>query len=198
MNPFAFLLPLVSVLVGLAVTDVAKSLHVLLRARRRVRWDALPLVAAFVAVLTTFNLWWRLFGSADPAPYLTLGGFLPLAAQLLVLYLLNAAALPDEVPPDGLDLRAFYEANAPYFWTLFGVHVVILVGVRTVQFASAGPTADGAGFAGLLLTNLAALASFVVLATVRRRWVHVATVAVLVVLAFTGWSGLTLPAPSPP
>ena len=41
-------------------------------------------------------------------------------------------------------------------------------------------------------------ASRVVLATVRRRWVHVATVAVLVVLAFTGWPGLTLSAPSPP
>ena len=194
MNPFAFLLPLVSVLVGLAVTDVAKSLHLLLRARRRVRWDGLPLAASLVAVLTTFNLWWRLFSAGDPGPYLTLGGFLPLAAQLLVLFLLNAAALPDEVPANGLDLRAFYEDNAPAFWTLFAVHVGILIATRAAGLAPGGPASGG----WLLLTNLAALALFVVLATVRRRWLHVSAVAALLVLELAGWSGLTLSPPLSP
>lgn len=184
MNPFAFLLPLVSVFVGLAVTDVAKSLHVLLRARRRVQWDALPLAAAFLAVLTTYNLWWRLVGTADPAVLLTLGGFLLLAAQMLVLYLLNAAALPDDVPAEGLDLRAFYDANGPYFWTLFAVHVAVLMATRAALFPAPG--------AAVVVQNVAALALFAGLAVVRRRSVHAAALAVLCVLAVVGWAGLSL------
>ena len=186
MHPFTFLLPLVSVLVGLAVTDVARSLHVLLRARRRVRWDALPLAAAFLAVLTTYNLWWHIAGSGDLAPYLTLGGFLPLAAQLVVLFLLCASALPDAVPEAGLDLRTFYDDTARTFWALFSLHVVLLLARRL---------ADGtAGTAALAALNLSSLALFVVLIVVRRRWVHVVAVTVLVVLALADWSGLSLSA----
>ena len=196
MHPYTFLLPLVSVLVGLAVTDVAKSLHLLLRARHRVRWDPLPLAASFVAVLTTFNLWWRLASSGDPTPYLTLGGFLPLAAQLLVLFLLNAAALPDAVPEDGLDLRAFYESNARVFWALFALHVVLLMATRAVRLW-AGIGTEG-GSMDVFVFNALALATFVVLAVVRRRWVHAVAVPILVVLALTGWSGLSLVSPPLP
>lgn len=188
MTPYAFLLPLVSVLVGLAVTDVARSVHVLLRARSRVQWDALPLAAAFLAVLTTYNLWWRVAGSGDLGPYLTLGGFLPLAAQLLVLFLLCASALPDAVPDAGLDLRAFYEGNARTFWTLFAVHVAILIAVRLVGFAGD----DGVSVAKLTALNLASLALFVVLIVVRQRWVHVAATTALVALALAGWASLSL------
>lgn len=196
MHPYTFLLPLVSVLVGLAVTDVAKSLHVLVRARRRVRWDPLPLAASFVAVLTTFNLWWRFASSGDPTPYLTLGGFLPLAAQLLVLFLLNAAALPDEVPADGLDLRAFYESNARVFWTLFAVHVVLLMATRAVRLWMGIGTEDVSMEVHVL--NALTLVVFVVLAVVRRRWVHAVAVPLLAVLALTGWSGLSLASPPSP
>ena len=57
MSPFEYLLPLISVLVGLAVADLATSLHWLLQARRRVQWDWLPLLAAILAVLAVLDLW---------------------------------------------------------------------------------------------------------------------------------------------
>ncbi len=196
MHPYAFLLPLVSVLVGLAVTDVAKSLHLLLRARERVRWDALPLAAAFLAVLTTYNLWWRIAGSGDLEAYLTLGGFLPLAAQLVVLFLLCASALPDAVPDGGLDLRAFYDGNAPTFWTLFALHVLILLASR---LAHVGVGASAGGSVALLSAlNLSSLVLFTVLVFVRRRWVHAAAVTALVGLAVVGWAGLSLTTPALP
>lgn len=187
MNPFAFLVPLVSVLVGLAVTDVAKSLHVLLRARRRVRWDALPLAAALVAVLSAYNLWWRLFGQGEAAPGLTFGGFLPLAVQLLVLYLLSAAALPDAVPDDGLDLRDFYDANGPYFWTMFAVYVAVLLGQRLARLGD-----GGAPETALLVANGVTLVAFAVLAAVRSRCVHAVALTVLLGLIFASWRGLSL------
>ena len=191
MHPFSFLLPLVSVFVGLAVTDVAKSLHTLLRARQRVRWDALPLASAFIAVLTTYNLWWRLLGTADPTPFLTLGGFLPLAAQLLVLYLLCAAVLPDAVPDDGVpddgvDLRTFYDGNGPYVWTLFALHIVLLIATRSFLF----PT-EPVG-AGRVAANVVALVLVVGLAVVRTRRVHAVALALLCSLALLDWAGLSL------
>ena len=186
MHQFSLLLPLVSVFVGLAVTDVAKSLHMLLRARRRVRWDALPLAAAFIAVLTTYNLWWRLAGAADPAPFLTLGGFLLLAAQLLVLYLLCAAVLPDDVPPAGLDLRTFYDDNGPYVWTLFALHITLLVATRGFLFPSAGVDA------GRVVLNVVALGLVVGLAVVRTRRVHALALALMCGLALVDWAGLSL------
>ena len=194
MNPYTFLVPLVSVFVGLAVTDVAKSLHVLLRARARVRWDWLPLAAAFAPVLSAWGLWWRLFSSADATAFLTLGGFLPLAAELVVLYLLNAASLPDEVPASGLDLRDFYHANARYFWTLYAVFVAAVVVQRAVGLATGGlpEGVTQAEAAWTLADNLGQFLLFIGLATVRRRWVHAVAVVVLLALILAGWSGMSL------
>ena len=186
MHPFSLILPLVSVFVGLAVTDVAKSLHALLRARRRVRWDALPLMSSFIAVLTTYNLWWRLLGTADPAPFLTLGGFLPLAAQLLVLYLLCAAVLPDAVPDDGLDLRTFYDGNGPYVWTLFALHIALLIVTRGFLFPTESVEA------ARVVANGIALAVAIGLAVVRKRRVHGVALAVMCSLALVDWAGLSL------
>ena len=42
---FEFALGLFSVLIGLAIADVAASFHRLMRARPRVRWDPLTLLA---------------------------------------------------------------------------------------------------------------------------------------------------------
>ncbi len=188
MNPYTYLVPLVSVLVGLAVTDVAKSLHVLLGARRRVRWDALPLASALLAVLVAYNLWWRLFGAGEAAGHLTLGGFLPLALQLVLLYLVCAAALPDAVPDDGLDLRAFYDANGRTLWTLFALYVAVLVATRLVRLA----LGDGGPGGWTLAANVASLATFVVLAVVRRRSVHAVALALLLGLAVVDWGDFSL------
>ena len=188
MTAFEYILPLVSVLVGLALADLAVSLHRLLRARRRVRWDGLPLAAALLAALTVLNLWWGLFSSQELAFYQTLGGFLPLAAMLVVLFLLNAAALPDAVPDEGLDLRAFYDANGPYFWslyaTLIAIVVVHLVAARLAEGLSVGPRD--------YVNNLFLLGLFVVLARVRHRALHAVAVAVLLVLFLSEWTRMSL------
>lgn len=187
MTPFEYVLPLVSVIVGLAVADLAVSLHRLLRAGRRVRWDALPLGAALLAMLVVLELWWVLFRSQGDPSFVTLVGFLPLVAQLVLLFLLNAAALPDEVPEDGLDLRAFYDRNGPYFWGLYAAYVGLVSGVRVLGIVLGnGQTLGG------LVPNLVLLALFLALARWRNRWFHgVALVAVLALL-LSEWSGLTL------
>ena len=109
MGPFEYILPLVSVLVGLAVADLVTSLHRLIRDRSRVQWDWLPLTVALLTILTVLNLWWGLYQAQDDNYYRTLAGFLPLVAQLVLLFLVNAAVLPDDVPAKGIDLKIYYE-----------------------------------------------------------------------------------------
>ena len=122
MTPFEYIIPLVSVLVGLAIADLAVSFNRLLRARDRVQWNWLPLLTAFMAILAVLDIWWVFYGEQEADFYQTLAGFLPIAAQLILLYLINAAALPDDVPPEGMNLKKFYEDNSPYFWTLFVIY----------------------------------------------------------------------------
>ncbi|MBC8451106.1 MAG: hypothetical protein H8D72_00190 [Planctomycetes bacterium] len=138
MSPFEYILPLVSVLVGLAIADLAVSLHRLLRARGRVQWDWLPLAAALLAVMAVLEVWWLFYGLQEATTFNSLGGFLPMTAQLILLFLLNAAALPDDVPDEGLDLRAFYVANSPYFWTLYGAYAGLAGLIRVGAYLTKG------------------------------------------------------------
>lgn len=197
-SPFSFLLPLVSVLVGLAVAHVVQSLHQLLRARPRVRWDALPLGAALLAVLTVLNFWWSFYGFQTTGAYLSIAGFLPLLAELVLLYLLAAASLPEfpnGVPDEGFDLGAFYDANGPYFWTVFALFVVAVTADMVVQDLVLAPGGSLAGIAGFVVQNLLGVVFFAVLAVVRNRTVHRIAIPLWIALVLLDWWGLRLEAP---
>ncbi len=190
MSPFEYLITLVSVLAGLALADLATSLHGLLRARDRVRWDWAPLVAALLAVLTVLQFWWALFDGQDVGAYGRIAGFLPLMAQMLLLYLLNAAALPDEVPVGGIDLRTFYADNARYFWLLFAGYVFVVIVV-----AAASRIAAGQGILPVvqnLLADALLMGAFLWLAFTRRRAVHAVVMTLCLVVFMASWWGLQL------
>lgn len=190
MTPFEYLITLVSVLVGLALADVATSLHHLLRARARVHWDGLPLAAALLAVLAVLQFWWTLFGAQDLGPFGRIAGFLPLMAQVLLLYLLNAAALPDAVPADGLNLRTFYRENSRYFWSLYAGYIAVTILLTLGQRTLGGETT------GRVLSDMAPdfviLASFLFLAYTRKRWIHSALMSIWFVVFMASWWGLRL------
>jgi polyferredoxin len=75
--------------------------------RARVRWPWLPLAATSLIVLLTVELWWSLTNLERLPGTLTIGMFMPLLVGLVILFLLASAILPDEVPTEGLNLRAF-------------------------------------------------------------------------------------------
>src|SRR6185369_5579618 len=97
-----------SIILALAVTDLATSMHRLLRARKRVRWDWLPLAVALLILISTVQFWWVFFDVWKSSSSFTLGAFLPDFLTLLLLFFIASAALPDEVPADGLDLKVYY------------------------------------------------------------------------------------------
>ncbi len=190
MSAFEYLLPFISVLVGLAVTDLATSLHRLLRARRRVKWDGLPLATALLALLTVLNAWWGLYAMSASDSW-TLAGFLPLAALLFALFLLNAAALPDAVPSEGVDLQAFYESNGPYFWGLFVVYIFSVGVINVMNVWTPDGRPEEATIPWILAEsapNLVLMGVGLALALFRTRFVHAIVVVVLLVVFAVQWS----------
>lgn len=125
MQPFEYLVQLASILVGLALADLALSLHRLLRARGRVRWHWHAPATALVLVFMMLDIWWGMRLLEQAQVRWTIGLFLPMLAGLLGFFLLSAAALPDDVPTDGVDLRMFYQENSRYFWSLFAGVILI-------------------------------------------------------------------------
>jgi hypothetical protein len=187
--PYEYLLPLVSVLVGLALADLLTSVHRLLRARRLVRWDWLPMAAALLAALLILDLWWGFYGHLGRES-ITFASFLPAFAQLTVLFLVSAAVLPDRIPTEGLDLRAFYDANRVYVWTLLAAYLAIILAYNAsvYQPRGAGPIAAALDF----LPNLLTLGLLIGLAATRRRMVHAVGLFLLLAVAILSWWGRQL------
>ena len=196
MTPFEYILPLVSVLVGLALADVAVSLHRLIRKRRSIVWDWFPLATALLAVLALLETWWVFFASREEAYFTTLGGFLPIVVQFFLLFLLAAAALPDELVGTKTDLRSFYQSNSSYFWSVYAAYVGFILLFRLIEFIGSG-IPDGMSPLGALvglLPSVMLLGVFITLANVHRRTLHAIAIVLLIVLFLVEWSGLSLTA----
>ena len=120
---------LVSVIVGLGLTELLANLNRLIRARREVRWHALPLLWAAVCLILVVNLWWGIYlgaiGIANPtnAAQFLLYLFVP-----VLLYLVCAAALPEPGPHGPTDLRARYYEGSRYFSVLLFAYVAATMG----------------------------------------------------------------------
>jgi hypothetical protein len=131
MSGGGYLLGLILVITGLAISDLIVSLHGVLMNRRNVKWDWLALVAAAYIFLMIVNSWgvsFRAFKGDDVNP--PLWQFLELIWQIIPLYLAARAALPDSVPGEGVNLAAHYASVSRYFWTAIGLTLLLyLVGV---------------------------------------------------------------------
>ena len=175
MSAFEYVSVMASIIIGLALVDVLVSLNRLIRAGRLVRWDWAAPLAAVLVVLTLVQIWWSLYRPEDRP--MTIGQFLPLLVELVILFLLGAAALPDDVPADGLDLKAYYDRNGPYFWGLFTAALGWLIVTGAVE-----TLANGESLARLLearIVDLAVLGVFASLIVVRNRWWHAVAFVIL-------------------
>ena len=168
MSAFEYTSVMASIIIGLALVDILISLNRLIRAGGSVRWHWAAPLAALLVVLTIIQIWWSIYSPQDAA--MTIGQFLPLLVELVILFLLAAAALPDDIPAGGIDLKLYYDRNGPYFWSLFTAALGWLIVVE-----GAGALANGEDIGRLLearLIDLAVLGVFASLILVRRLWWH--------------------------
>ena len=171
---------LVSVIVGLGLTELLGNLNRLVRARREVRWHALPLLWAVVCMLLVVNMWWGVYlgaiGIAHPS---NAAAFLWYLCVPVLLYLVCAAALPDRTSGGITDLRSTYFATSRYFSALLVAYIA-----STLLQAYLGAGAAGWSATTVLL-RFGILAVLLPLVWVRTAWYHwFAVIFMLVILAY--------------
>lgn len=121
MDAFSYLSVLLSIILGLAITQVLQGVRGLLLARRHVTifWPSL-LWAGLILVIAT-QLWWASFGLAGHNVW-TFVMFGMVLVQTILLYMLAALVLPDFAAGEPKDLTAHYFREAtPFFVTLLAM-----------------------------------------------------------------------------
>ena len=170
---------LVTIISGLAIADIIISLNRVIRSHRRVRWDWLALVGvALAAVLVVVSWWlgWQMVANEAVRP--TFGRFLLVLAQLTLLFLFACAALPDDIPAEGVDLKTYYDENSRYFWGLYSACAAMFLVKDVLLHGMHGPA--GHGLVGAAWAALSLLAG-VALCLVRRRWLHMILAPLLLI-----------------
>jgi len=89
MSPFDYALGLLTILMGLALADVAFSFHKLAVRAKDIRWDGRPVIAAVLVLLECVRLWfgqWTLRDSASALTFPVYLGLFVLRRALLARY----------------------------------------------------------------------------------------------------------------
>jgi hypothetical protein len=121
MRPFEYTLGLTSILVSLALANIVMCFHRLLRNAPRVKWDGRVLIAAALVIVEIVRVWFATWTIRDVAQVETFSIYLAVFVEVLLLVLLAASALPEEVG-EKCDLRTFYDGNRRYFWGVFALY----------------------------------------------------------------------------
>jgi hypothetical protein len=186
MTAYEYFIILIVVLIGLALSDLTISLHKLLAAGARVKWHwAAPATALLSAILVIGEFMSTWFAKAQTVSF---AHVVPSVGLMVLLYLGAAATLPDDVPAEGMDLKAFYFGNRRHLWGVMAVFMTVqslFVGINPLNQASPS----------LWLTvaqDAAAAVACVSLILVRREWWHGLCLAAFLALELLSWWTLTL------
>lgn len=186
MAPFEYLLLFASVVLGLALAELAVGVNRLLRDWDRVKWDWLAPMAAALAFLKIVTQWWIWHGVERFAAGLTFEMFLTVLIGTMLVFLIAATPLP-EVAEDGVDLRKHWDRVGKRYWSLFLLHWLLSTGVSLwAQVMILHRTLSL--WTPVMLVGPALL----VLMLVRNRWVQAAGIVVFAGLFLWQSGGSTL------
>lgn len=188
MDAFSYLSVLLSIILGLAVTQVLQGYRALILSRARVRFYWVPLLWSGLILLMVVQHWWASFGLAQRSEWSFLDFLVTLVMSALI-YMVAAIVLPDVPAGEPVDLHDHYWHERRALFGLFTATITFSV-VRELQLEDRLPEPGNLLFHGLFLgLGLAGLLS-------RRRRVHeglallmVAVIAAYVALLFTRLDG---------
>jgi hypothetical protein len=153
MDTFSYLSVLISIVLGLGITNLLGGVATLLRRRAEVKmyWP-LPiwLVTLFLIHVQT---WWTMFGLRRVGHW-SFAEFLIVLMQPVLLYLMTALIRPGRQEAGALDLRAdFLRESRPFFICLFLVLCVSLA--KDLSLSGHLPSAPNSAAHGLFLAMAA-------------------------------------------
>ena len=110
MTPFELFFGLTSVILALALTHLANSFQLLLRAGGQVRWSIEPMFQAILVIMIVVFVWVDQWHDRDVAS-VTVPQSLLQVLKLLAVYVAAAAVLPEPQDRQAVDLREHYMAS---------------------------------------------------------------------------------------
>jgi hypothetical protein len=117
MSAFDYLSVLISIILGLAITQILQGFRDLMQARTRLTPYWPSVLWAILLLVICIQEWWAMFAWRGYQAW-TFLGFSLVIAQVVGTYLIAALVLPDVAGDEPLDLRAYYYANHRWFFTL--------------------------------------------------------------------------------
>jgi hypothetical protein len=161
---FNYLSVLLSIVIGLAITQVLQGLRQLILTRARVKLYLPTLVWAGFILLIAIQGWWASFSMHLRANW-TFLALLVVMLQAISIYMVAALVLPDISPGNVVDLREHYFAHRKWF---FGALLA-----ATLFSLAKGPVING-HFTGSLdalfhaIFGISAISAMIT----RREWFH--------------------------
>jgi hypothetical protein len=180
MDQFSYLSVLLSIILGLAITQVLKGFRGILLTRARIRFYWPPIVWSLTLLLIFVQSWWAMFGMRN-VPSWTFPPFAIVVLQTILEYMLAALVLPDFFGAGTINLKEHYFGHTRWF---FGLTVVLLAVSLAKTYVVEGHWAEpaDAGFqVGFLTMSLIAVVT-------KNEWFHEAQS----VLALLGVSAYVL------
>jgi hypothetical protein len=181
MDEFGYLSVILSIILGLSVTQLLQGLSQVINARDRVRiyWPALGW--SLLLLVIDVQAWWAMFQYRNRHAW-TFLQFAILLLETILLYLLAALSLPTALGEREVDLRANYFRHARWFFGAF-IAVLLVSLLKSVIFDGSLPARFDLGF------HLFWIAGAGVATVTRSDWFHKTLVCVsgvsLLVYIFT-------------
>jgi hypothetical protein len=126
MDAFSYLSVLLSIILGLAITQILQGLRGLMQARGRLVVYAPAVTWALLLLVVDVQSWWATYTLRHVQEW-NFAAFGVVVAHSICLYMLAALALPDVHGEAPIDLRAHYWGHYRWFFTF--VALTALLGI---------------------------------------------------------------------
>lgn len=162
MSLFEFLMIMISIIIGLGISDVLTGVARCIRCRDTIQgyWVHSVLIALILVAL--LQQWWEIWGLHGVSEWNLIGLVMMLSGPV-GLYLIAHLVFPE--PVRGANLREYYYGEMRPIWWLGAVTVTLATGFRPLAIGSELFSPDNA-------TSFVAFVGFIVAALSRQHRVH--------------------------
>jgi hypothetical protein len=126
MDEFSYLSVLLSVILGLAVTQILQGFRSLVLSRKQVRIYWPVLAWAMLVLLVCVQNWWSMFGMRNRHDW-TFEQFAIILLQTILIYMVAGLVFPDFVGDAIVDLKENFYAHRHWFFLLGLASIVVSV-----------------------------------------------------------------------
>ena len=187
-SPFDYLIILVSIVLGLAITNVLTRLATVITARKRVDFYWPPVAWAIWIFFISVQHWWAEWGIRH-ARMSNFGTFWLQVLVPVALFLLSALVLPEREENGRLDLGRWYFHNRVWFYGLLAAVPLLSI---AEELSRTGTMASAVNLEFLLAFSLISFVSLFLPSRRAQDWIT--ALAMLLTVVYVGLLFITLPA----